>query len=101
MKPTAILVNTSRGQVVDQSALAEHLLSGRLRAAALDVFEDEPIALGHPLIDVPNLIVTPHMASGSVRTRERTVDSAVASLESALAGGPLLNRLTRIPSSDS
>jgi glyoxylate reductase len=94
MKPTAILVNTSRGQVVDQTALAERLRTGRLRAAALDVFEQEPIGPDHPLLNVPNLIVTPHLASGSVRTRERTVDSAVASLESALAGGPLLNRLT-------
>jgi glyoxylate reductase len=94
MKPTAILVNTSRGQVVDQAALAERLRAGRLRAAALDVFEQEPLGPGHPLLDVPNLIVTPHLASGSVRTRERTVDSAVASLESALAGGPLLNCLT-------
>lgn len=94
MKPTAILVNTSRGQVVDQAALAQRLRAGLLRAAALDVFEQEPIGPGHPLLDVPNLIVTPHLASGSVRTRERTVDSAVASLEFALAGGPLLNSLT-------
>jgi glyoxylate reductase len=99
MKPTAILVNTSRGQVVDQAALAERLRTGRLRAAALDVFEQEPIGPDHPLLNVPNLIVTPHLASGSVRTRERTVDSAVASLESALAGGPLLNSLTRASSS--
>jgi glyoxylate reductase len=94
MKPSAILVNTSRGQVVDQAALAESLRTGKLRAAALDVFEQEPIGADHPLLNVPNLIVTPHLASGSVRTRERTVETAVASLESALAGGPLLNCLT-------
>jgi D-3-phosphoglycerate dehydrogenase len=62
MKPTAILVNTARGGVVEEAALAEALRAGRLAGAGLDVIEDEPLKADHPLNGVPNLILTPHMA---------------------------------------
>jgi D-3-phosphoglycerate dehydrogenase len=62
MKPTAILVNTARGGVVEEAAVAEALRAGRLAGAGLDVIEDEPLKADHPLNGVPNLILTPHMA---------------------------------------
>ncbi len=65
LKPTAILVGISRGGIIDEAALIEALTSGRLAAAALDVFETEPLPKDSPLWDVPNLIVLPHAAGGS------------------------------------
>jgi D-3-phosphoglycerate dehydrogenase len=62
MKPTAILVNTARGGVVDEAAVAKALKAGHIAGAGLDVVEDEPLKPDHPLNGVPNLILTPHMA---------------------------------------
>jgi glyoxylate reductase len=99
LKPSAVVVNISRGAVVAQDELARRLRAGSLRAAALDVFQFEPIGAQDALLDVPNLIVTPHIASASVRTRERTVDVAVRNLEAALAGNRMPNELTGGPDS--
>jgi glyoxylate reductase len=89
MKPTALLVNTSRGGVVDQDALREALFEGRIGGAALDVTEPEPLPADHPLLDAPNLLVVPHIGSATVRTRARMAEMAVENLLAALAGRPM------------
>jgi len=85
----AILVNTARGGLVDEAALAERLRSGALAAAGLDVFEDEPVDPASPLLGLENVVVAPHVGSASVRTRERMADLAVDNLLAGLAGEPL------------
>lgn len=89
MKPGAILVNTSRGPVVDQDALADALRSGHLFAAGLDVTDPEPLRADHPLVALPNCLIVPHIASASERTRERMAEKAAANLVAGLRGEPL------------
>jgi glyoxylate reductase len=86
MRPTAYLINTARGPMVDQDALARALHSGRIAGAALDVFDPEPLPPDHPLLDAPNLLVVPHVGSATVATREGMADMAVDNLLAALAG---------------
>jgi len=86
MKPTAILVNTSRGPVVDQKALYEALKSRQIFAAAIDVTETEPISLDDPLLTLDNIIITPHIASASVVTRTRMAKMAAENLIAGLRG---------------
>lgn len=93
-KPGALLVNTARGPVVDQDALADALRSGHLGAAALDVTDPEPLPPDHPLLDAPNLIVLPHLGSATHATRERMAELAVANLAAGLAGRPLPHAVT-------
>ncbi len=94
MKPGAILVNTARGPIVDQGALADALHSGRLGAAGLDVTDPEPLPAGDPLLDAPNLIVLPHIGSATHATRARMADLAVDNLLAALDGRPMPNAVT-------
>jgi glyoxylate reductase len=89
MKPTAYLVNTARGPIVDSDALARALHSGAIAGAALDVTDPEPLRAGHPLLDAPNLLVLPHLGSATYATRERMANMAVDNLLAGLAGKPM------------
>ena len=89
MKPTAYLVNTARGGIVDQDVLAHGLRAGWIAGAALDVTDPEPLPTDHPLLDSPHLIVLPHLGSAPHATRERMADLAVDNLLAGLAGRPL------------
>jgi len=86
MKPTAALINTARGPIVDQRALGHFLEERRIAAAAIDVSEEEPIALDDPLLGLDNVIITPHIASASVATRLAMAKMAVENLLTALRG---------------
>ena len=86
MKPTAVLVNTARGSVVDEEALAEALISNRLFAAGLDVFEREPEV--HPrLLSAPRTVLLPHIGSASQATRTRMARLAASAVATVLGGG--------------
>jgi glyoxylate reductase len=89
MKPTAILVNTSRGPVVDQAALYEALRDGQIFAAALDVTDPEPMAPDDPLLTLENCLVVPHIASATGVTRGKMAAIAAANLLAGLRGDPL------------
>ena len=84
-KPNAILVNTARGPVVDTEALVE-VLRRKPMVAALDVTDPEPLPADHPLLDLPNVLVVPHIASATVQTRLRMARMAVENLVAALRG---------------
>jgi glyoxylate reductase len=89
MKSTAVLVNTSRGPVVDQAALYEALRDGQIFAAALDVTDPEPMAPDDPLLTLENCLVVPHIASASRVTRGKMAAIAAANLLAGLRGEPL------------
>lgn len=86
MKPTAILVNTSRGPVVDQKALYEALKNGIIAGAALDVTDPEPLPLDDPLLTLPNITIVPHIASASKWTRDQMAIIAADNLIAGLKG---------------
>ena len=89
MKPTAILINTARGPIVDQSALRDALIAGEIAGAALDVTDPEPLPFDDPLFDAPNLIVAPHIGSATRDAREQMAELAVENLLAGLDGRPM------------
>lgn len=86
MKKSAILVNTSRGPIVDPAALADALKSGEIAAAGLDVTDPEPIPMSVALLSLPNCVILPHIGSASVRTRNLMAETAAKNLLAALEG---------------
>jgi glyoxylate reductase len=89
MKPGAVLINTARGGIVDEPALARALDSGQLFAAGIDVFEQEPVAMDNPLLQHPRVVVTPHIGSATTQTRAKMVDLAVSNAMAALLAQPM------------
>jgi len=95
MKPTAYLLNTARGPIVDQQALYEALKEGLIAGAALDVLEVEPPPDDEPLLTLPNVIISPHIGSATVETRDAMARLAVQNLADVLAGRPCANIVNR------
>ena len=89
MKPTAILINTGRGPLVDEQAVAQALLAGRLSAYCADVLEEEPPHEGSPLLGLAHAYITPHIAWATLEARFRLVNTAVSQVEAFLMGRPL------------
>jgi glycerate dehydrogenase len=88
-KPGAFFINTARGGLVDEAALAEALRTGQLGAAAVDVISEEPMRPNNPLLKAPNCIVTPHMAWASLTARRRLLATTVQNVEAFRAGRPI------------
>jgi len=86
MKPTAYLINTARGGLVDEPALAEALRAGRIAGAGLDVLTMEPPAADNPLVSAPNCVITPHVAWAAKKARERLIREVAENLRDFLAG---------------
>ena len=86
MKPTAFLINTSRGPVVDERALIQALQEGRIAGAGLDVFEKEPVDLANPLLKMENVVILPHVGSATEATRGAMLDLAIGNVLAVLQG---------------
>jgi glyoxylate reductase len=93
MKPDATLINIARGPVVDTQALTRALAENQIAAAALDVTEPEPLPRDHPLLSMPNVVITPHLGSATVETRRRMAELSVDNLLAGLEGRPLPARV--------
>jgi len=93
MKPGAVLVNTARGGLVDEAALVDALSSGRLRAAGLDVFAEEPVPAGNPLLKLDNVVLAPHVAWLTPETFDRSLGIAVENSRRINDGAALLHRV--------
>lgn len=94
VKPTAVLVNTARGGLVDEPALVDALRTGRLCGAGLDVFEKEPLAPGHPLCGLANVVITPHISAGTRDALQTKMDACFANLARVARGEAPLDLVT-------
>ncbi|HVX13203.1 MAG TPA: D-glycerate dehydrogenase [Pirellulales bacterium] len=97
MKPTATLINLARGAVVDTTALTDALERGQIACAALDVTDPEPLPRDHRLLQLPNVVIAPHLGSATVETRRRMAEMSVENLFEGLAGRPLPHAVTASP----
>ena len=88
MKDGAFLINTSRGGVLDEQAVADALRSGKLAGAAVDVVSQEPMKEENPLLTAPNCIITPHIAWAPTESRQRLLDCVVDNIRCFLKGTP-------------
>ncbi|MEO8740882.1 MAG: 2-hydroxyacid dehydrogenase [Casimicrobiaceae bacterium] len=93
MKPGAVLINTARGAIVDETALAEALQRGHLAAAGLDVFESEPVPATSPLLKLPNVVLTPHISAGTRDALKAKMTAIFANVQRFYAGEPLKNQV--------
>jgi phosphoglycerate dehydrogenase-like enzyme len=93
MKPGAYIVNTARGGLIDEAALLEALRSKHLAGAALDVFEQEPMPRSHPLYELPNVVLTPHISAGTRDALATKMAALFANVERFFRGEPLRNRV--------
>lgn len=93
MKRGSVLINTARGALVDEAALLAALKSGHLRGAGLDVFSDEPVSRHDPLLELPNVVVTPHLAWLTAETLERSLSVIAENCRRLAAGKPLRHRV--------
>ncbi|MBC7820135.1 MAG: D-glycerate dehydrogenase [Planctomycetaceae bacterium] len=93
MQRSAVLINMSRGAVVDTDALYAALSTGRIAAAGIDVTQPEPLPRDHPLLKLRNLVLTPHLGSASDRTRRRMIEMSIENLRAGLAGQSLPYRV--------
>ncbi|HEX7063710.1 MAG TPA: D-2-hydroxyacid dehydrogenase [Bacillales bacterium] len=93
MKPGAYLINTGRGALVDTEALMSELRAGTIRGAALDVFEEDPLPKDHPLWDMENVFITPHLSAKTVRYLDRCIDKFEQNLKHYENGDPMINQV--------
>ena len=93
MKATAVLINTSRGGVVDQDALYQALVQGEIAAAGLDVTDPEPLPADHPLVSLENCVILPHIGSATVATRTKMAVMTTENLLAGVEGRPLPNQV--------
>ena len=89
MKPTAILINTARGGLVDEAALVDALANGTIAGAGLDVFESEQMTSDHPLLRVRNVVLTPHIGGSTQEALRRTARQLVERIAAVLKGVPM------------
>jgi len=93
MKRSAFLINASRGKVIDERSLTEALKSGTIRGAALDVFEEEPTSPDNPLIELENVVLTPHIGSATHETRQKMAEVSVKNLLAGIKGEQMIYEL--------